>query len=1471
MTSVKDKFNNYLIENLNRKISDDDKKILMKFKTLIEKLDDEDFQSFKEKNKSIFSKFENNIYFGSKKEESIQKIETYKIINPKKEKYDIYSSFRNNIIPKLFENDNWYLKYDEKENNFIVASNSKPTLNEDLQILEKKGDSYYKLNIANKYVTIYFNKSTDNILPFLVKSFCKDRCKIVNLDDSKFWFEQVFDGVQNHGYSDFIKVNQNLNYLGVENQKMVNLNIPDFDEKTLKNPDYEIEARFKNISERQWYRLLGNLKSQYKESEVLSKEYLFENVKMVILNDETTYQSKINISSYHLNLGMNGVKISVSEEKNLPKTTFFNKEKALVRDKKRHSFEIILNKVRADLTIVNGKDYEVEIELIKSDSFTSSSFSDDVKESNSTFKQGLLLIFQHLYNSSIFFEKEEYENVTSFLMGNNKNIHHLIPKKPKNIIPKQIVSGLKNYYYSVKADGYTRFLVIYNNRIYTLFPSDDFESYGLIANEHTKLNFPNSIFLMELIPGEKRLDDKTVPNYFLVFDEMIKNEKNYITRYNSATNKINKLNSILDKSIFKIEMKPIFPLDNMTKFYNFYKNIDNLGLLYSNDGVILTPMLEDEIFKIKPFEKLTIDFLIDYETKTLNITDKGKIREFVGSDFPIKIPFDSEFNVDWNSIPEGIKIGEFRPIKNKDNIIFVFEKNRSFDKTTPNSNITASSIWTEINSEKEIIEYFNEDDNTFRLRNYHNMIKKHIFDDIKDKQNSLIIDIGSGKGGDLSRFKDFSSILLVEPNENNLKELKTRLAAYNFKKCTVLNIGGEDYVQIVDEAKKLIDKKITKIYISFMLSLTFFFEKSMYDKLLRTLNSILSINSNQTIEFKVIFFVMTNVENINSKPFQLEIRKEKGKQTLIYININDSIVEEQIEYEVDMEKLIKDIKGKHFKMINAEEFRKDDIYLSQLEKKINKLYSFGSFSIDVTKARLSPSIEKESKVNPTEVKSMLKFVRHRNIEKLDFKDLDKELKPSKIDLSKKINIILEDLEKNQVFKSKFYNFNSDPYDKKFFIKVLNDNKKVIPKVFTKAWLKMHEIIDIFDLKKTLSSQIKSDKLKVFCNAELPGSFISALIYNFGKDNLDWRASSLFEGENYLEDIYNMYADNKERWIMNKETMNGDVTKFENITFIENYFNLFGKVDLYTSDVGVGVSENFEKEEEKNLKVNLGQISCGLLTLKEDKKSVFIIKTYSFDLKISRELIRILNESFNHLTFCKPNTSKCLNKEIYIVCVGYKGLKNKDKFKAYVKEILESDLDSKSKYFIRNDKTFDSMIINAGNIFKENLLEALNKFALTVKDNLSNQNYKNIFENSCIENNINLWLFSSNRIIKENLDSKLSDQKDVFTFDENNIYKNKEFFGNILVSKESNPESGSEFLKLTLNLDIKNNLVILTDLIIPHMKVTFYNYDYFIVKTDDKSLGELLKSVGFSFENEDIFKYNIKVEEKSKGKIVRKRK
>lgn len=276
----------------------------------------------------------------------------------------------------------------------------------------------------------------------------------------------------------------------------------------------------------------------------------------------------------------------------------------------------------------------------------------------------------------------------------------------------------------------------------------------------------------------------------------------------------------------------------------------------------------------------------------------------------------------------------------------------------------------------------------------------------------------------------------------------------------------------------------------------------------------------------------------------------------------------------------------------------------------------------------------------------------------------------------------------------------DPFaqEKQFIEKTLG------AKHVTNAWLKCIELITHF---KLINEEYKTDESKDstfthFDNAAFPGAFIMAVEYYIKtkrKFPHNWYASSLLsvneQTSSPLEDKYDLYKKYPERWMMNKEN-NGDVlVKANQLDFQKR---VGGKIDLYTSDLGFDVSSDYNKQEEMQMRANIGQILTGLLILKPGGN--FITKQYTVFSAGTISVMQIAATCFDEFYLCKPYTSREANSETYLVGKGFKGIK-----KEYIDELFrmieqhkptESSFDLKSypAHFIEAIVSADILLTNS---------------------------------------------------------------------------------------------------------------------------------------------------------------------------------
>lgn len=121
-----------------------------------------------------------------------------------------------------------------------------------------------------------------------------------------------------------------------------------------------------------------------------------------------------------------------------------------------------------------------------------------------------------------------------------------------------------------------------------------------------------------------------------------------------------------------------------------------------------------------------------------------------------------------------------------------------------------------------------------------------------------------------------------------------------------------------------------------------------------------------------------------------------------------------------------------------------------------------------------------------------------------------------------------------------------------------------------------------------------------------------------------------------------------------ENNNGDISNWENILDFQQQFLVREgskhSVDLYTCDLGIDVSDDYNTQERKHFHLNLCQIVCGLHVLKHGGCMIFKHYTIFEDFTIS--YLSLLTMLFDDVHIVKPLAFKRTNSEIYIVCKGY---------------------------------------------------------------------------------------------------------------------------------------------------------------------------------------------------------------------------
>lgn len=669
----------------------------------------------------------------------------------------------------------------------------------------------------------------------------------------------------------------------------------------------ELEVKFKPYpvykAKEQFDTLLSKLRFNYDEIYEESTVYSYQNdVRKIVTNDSTTFERKTRIKDYKKYIDYHFV-ISFSEEETLTNMKVQNTKPFHVRKRQRYSFKIN-DHYRVDLTKVpdkNNKDfYEIELEYTGSfEKFDLDALEDEIS-----------YIYLIVHQSENFVTPTQITNLVNqfnnaFGEKPQKTFNKNISPKARNIQYRDLSFGgivgnpKEEYVVSHKADGKHYYLILNNEGVWLVSNNQ----YNLLYSSQTKKAFGGNeffVFETEVVYRDVKYQGKLVKYYVLIFDCIYYKQedvrmKNIWERVGCIASFIGQLPNMKlfqDDFVYFVEKK-VYAIETVDDFFKATKLLldDQDNLEYPTDGLIFSPSNQfnyhsdklplsqrdlhtvSDYCKWKPASKITIDYRVVKNGNQINLLVYNVIKKlevpFFGTNaYPITQDmiydgFDDEQYLD--KIVEcyyDIVCHQIRPLKIR------------LDKEGPNRLDIAESNWYDVHN-PILIEDLTGQSLTL-VNKYHNQIKNILFSlptnyesmDIKLPENYNLLDIGGGRGGDLARWikSKVNQVITVEPNLENLKELKSRLSNSILKdRVTYINTIGEDTVQITETVEKLVGKVDV---ISLMLSLSFFWaDEKHLDALVQTIVHNLKLGG------YVLFFTIND-----------QLEKELAKSNPLILN-----------------------------------------------------------------------------------------------------------------------------------------------------------------------------------------------------------------------------------------------------------------------------------------------------------------------------------------------------------------------------------------------------------------------------------------------------------------------------------------------------------------------------------------------------------------------------------------------------------
>lgn len=485
-----------------------------------------------------------------------------------------------------------------------------------------------------------------------------------------------------------------------------------------------------------------------------------------------------------------------------------------------------------------------------------------------------------------------------------------------------LIGGTTQYRVTHKTDGKRRFLYCGPQGAWLIFPTTN--EYNCLSHDPVD---GDNIYLLdgELVTDLKNPVGYRVKNakgqdrhFFWIFDCLIWESREVASipdhdrRISMALDFKNYLETLLIPPAFldrlDLQSKAFYGLGDVDDFYQLMRTLHTTTMTvptpdgepgsilpYEEDGLVFTPLNtpyhanhnrqkglrtlveEPDIVKWKPVEKLTVDFQLFWEraggaydlhgqvlvtpaggnpyVRTFNQTIDSII--FTGDQLDQYPDLEHAIELDPSLHPSGT-IVEFGWYPKGE---FWYPYRIRTDKASPNSLITANGIWRLI---EDPISWETLEGNTFdQVYRYHNSIKNKLFSEYR----GYLVDIGSGRGGDLGKWSGYTKILAVEPDDRNRRELVRRLTDNPMKdRVRVIKAGGADTDVIVQAMREFFGPDQKADVVAMMLSMSFFWNSKTHVKeLLRTWNGVLEENG-------VVLFLTIDGDSVENlyRPFGKE-------------------------------------------------------------------------------------------------------------------------------------------------------------------------------------------------------------------------------------------------------------------------------------------------------------------------------------------------------------------------------------------------------------------------------------------------------------------------------------------------------------------------------------------------------------------------------------------------------------------------
>lgn len=482
----------------------------------------------------------------------------------------------------------------------------------------------------------------------------------------------------------------------------------------------ELEFRFRHVDKSKFMSLYEYAKNHYKKID----EYSYTETRMQLLGKSKSVHRKVQRANSKKIIEsktsidivhLDWLNVVVSLEKKMD-----SMRNNIVRPKSKRRISFDIGKMRLDMTFNHEDDtYQIEVEVL------------DIYCDYHEVMNVVEILIMRMLDTPLYIRRSVYECVVNIASKEYGDEYFCIGKRryqtPKTLRASEFHTIYKDeYYITPKLDGERRFLILFNDQCYSIDSlmrvrrESIFSGYSSSACCILDCEYTNETYNVIDIPvleGEYFGGNGSPKERLQLFQERCSHDNGIVM----------KVYEVLGRN----------PYDKIMMWKEEY-DIDGI--------VIIGRSYDSSCLKIK--FNVTVDLYVNVD-KTLISSDE--------------VVFDVD--IEGECLPESVY--EF-VVLSKDKLRVMRERK---DKPVPNS---SQVIISNMSSDVADMKMF-QGKCSIMMRKMHNRVKRLMYR-MADTERAIVLDIGTGQGGDLSKWKGVKEVIAVDPNDDLRREFEKRVS-----------------------------------------------------------------------------------------------------------------------------------------------------------------------------------------------------------------------------------------------------------------------------------------------------------------------------------------------------------------------------------------------------------------------------------------------------------------------------------------------------------------------------------------------------------------------------------------------------------------------------------------------------------------------------------------------------------------------